>query len=97
MINALPYLLSALLGWALGHVSSLFDRYSNWLRLMNYPIGIAAAGAGTMFSASWHNFQGTFLLAGLVCSACALMLFRLARRLFLREECSSNFERGYSL
>lgn len=96
-MNALPYLLSALFGWGIGHLSSLCDRYSNWLRLMNYPIGIAAAAAGTMFSASLHNFQGTFLLAGILCSACALMLFRLARRLFLREDCSSNLERGYSL
>lgn len=97
MTNALPYLLSGLLGWVTGHISSLFDRYSSWLRLLNYPVGIAGAALGTMLSTSLHNFQSTFLLAGILCSACALLLFRLARRLFVREEESSKFERGYSL
>ncbi len=96
-MTALPYFLNGLLGWVAGHVSSLLDRHSHWLRLLNYPVGILGAALGTMISQSLHNMQNKFLLAGILCSACALVLFRLARRWLVREDFNAETERSFSL
>lgn len=97
MMAALPFFLNGLLGWVAGHVSSLLDRHSHWLRLMNYPIGILGAALGTMLSQSLQSLQNKFLLAGLLASACALFLFRLVRACFMREGLQSNMQRGLTL
>lgn len=96
-MNALPFLLNGLLGWVAGHVSSLLDRHSHWLRLANYPVGILGAALGTMVSQSLHNLQNKFLLTGLLASACALVLFRLVRAWLTRDGVPANVERGLSL
>ncbi len=92
-MNALPYFLSSLFGWAVGHVSNLLDRHSHLLRLLNYPIGILGAALGTMLSQSLQNLQNKFLLIGIAGSVCALLLYRCMRRLLVREDFASNFER----
>ncbi len=97
MMTALPFFLNGLLGWAAGHVSSLLDRHSHWLRLLNYPVGILGAALGTMLSQSLQNLQNKFLVTGLLASACALLLFRLVRGWFMREGLHSNMERGLTL
>ncbi len=96
-MTALPYFLTGLLGWAVGHVSSLLDRHSHWLRLLNYPVGILGAAMGTMISQSLHGMQNKFLLAALMASAFALLLFRLVRRLLVREDFNADVERSLSL
>ncbi|MEK7728449.1 MAG: hypothetical protein AAB354_08540 [candidate division KSB1 bacterium] len=84
-MTALPYFFTGLLGWAVGHVSSLLDRHSHWLRLFNYPVGIFGAVLGTMLSQALQNMQNKFLLMSLMTSACALLLFRLVRHWLTRE------------
>lgn len=96
-MTALPYFLTGLLGWAAGHISNLLDRHSHWLRLCNYPIGVLGALLGTMLSQTLHNMQNKFLLMSLMTSACALLLFRAARRWFMREASAAEIERGLSL
>lgn len=96
-MTALPYFLTGLLGWAAGHVSNLLDRHSHWLRMCNYPVGVLGAVLGTMLSQTLHSMQNKFLLMSLVTSACALLLFRAARRRFVREELEAEMERGLSL
>jgi uncharacterized membrane protein YeaQ/YmgE (transglycosylase-associated protein family) len=96
-MTLLPYFLTGLLGWVAGHVSSLLDRHSHWLRVLNYPVGILGAALGTMISQSLHGMQNKFLLAALAASACALVLFRCARRWLVREDFTAGAERGFSL
>lgn len=82
-MNALPIFISGLLGWLMAHVFSLMERHSSWLRLLNYPIGIAAAAAGTMTGQSMPSLQNKVFLMGILCSGIALMLFQSIRRLLL--------------
>ena len=95
-MTALPYFFTGLLGWVAGHVSSLLDRHSHWLRLCNYPVGIFGAVLGTMMSQALQNLQNKFLLMSLMTSACALLLFRVMRRRFAREDFEAGMERGLS-
>ena len=80
-MNALPILISGLIGWLMGHMFSLMERHSNWLRVFNYPIGVAAAAAGTMTGQSIPSLHNKVFLMGILCSGIALLLFQSVRRL----------------
>ena len=82
-MNALPLFISGLFGWLMGHMFSLMERHSSWLRMCNYPIGIAAAAAGTLTSQSMPSLQNKVFLMGILFSGIALLLFQSVRRLFL--------------
>ncbi|MGH7495491.1 MAG: hypothetical protein ACREOO_24290 [bacterium] len=82
-MNALPILISGLFGWLMGHMFNLMERHSNWLRVFNYPIGVAAAAAGTMTGQSIPSLHNKVFLMGILCSGIALLLFQSVRRLFL--------------
>ncbi len=82
-MNALPIFISGLLGWLMGHMFNLMERHSSWLRVFNYPIGIAAAAAGTMTGQNMPGLQNKVFLMGILFSGIALLLFQSLRRLFL--------------
>jgi len=80
-MNALPIFVSGLFGWLMGHVFNLMERHSSWLRVFNYPLGIAAAVAGSMASQSMPSLQNKIFLMGILCSGIVLLLFQSVRRL----------------
>jgi len=80
-MNALPILISGLFGWMMGHFSNLLERHSNWLRMFNYPVGVAAAVLGTLTSQSIPSLQNKVFLMGILCAGIALLLFQSLRRL----------------
>ena len=82
-MNALPIFISGLFGWLMGHMFNLLERHSNWLRVCNYPIGVAAAAAGAMTGQSMPSLQNKVFLMGILCSGVALLLFQSLRRLLL--------------
>ena len=80
-MNVLPIVVSGLFGWLMGHMFSLMERHSSWMRMCNYPIGVAAAAAGTMTGQSLPSLHNKIFLLGILCSGIALLLFQSLRRL----------------
>jgi len=80
-MNVLPFLTSSLFGWAMGHVFVLWDRHDGWLRLINYPIGVAGAAIGTAVSQSSPQLYNKLFLLGILFSGIALLLYQSLRRL----------------
>jgi uncharacterized membrane protein YeaQ/YmgE (transglycosylase-associated protein family) len=80
-MNALPIFMSGLLGWTMGHLVGLCDRHSGWLRMLNYPVGIAGATIGAMISQNLPSLHNKQFVMGILFAALALLLFQSARRL----------------
>ena len=81
-MNVLPFMLSTIFGWMMGHLFVLMERKSSWLRLLNYPIGIAGAAIGTATSQNVPSLYNKFFVIGILSSGITLLLYQSLRRLF---------------
>lgn len=84
-MRALPFLLTALLGWVIAHLISSFDREQSalhgWMRLANYPVGIAGASIGTWVSQNSPVLYNKVFVMGIFFSSLAVVLYQVAHRI----------------
>lgn len=86
-MRALPFLMTSLLGWIVAYLISAFDRHPNvmsgWMRMANYPIGIAGASVGTWVSQTTPSLYNKLFVIGIFFSGIAVVLFQAIRRFLL--------------
>lgn len=86
-MRALPFLLTSLLGWVMAHLLGSFERRDSalhgWMRLANYPVGIAGASIGTWVSQNSSALYNKVFVMGILFSSLAVILFQTARHIVL--------------
>ncbi|MDZ7290035.1 MAG: hypothetical protein ONB44_13685 [candidate division KSB1 bacterium] len=84
-MKALPFFITSLLGWMVAHLISSFEReesaVTGWMRLANYPVGIAGASIGTWVSQNSAMLYNKVFVMGIFFSGIAVLLFQSLRRL----------------
>jgi hypothetical protein len=84
-MSALPFLLTSLLGWVMAHLISSFERKDSalhsWMRLANYPVGIAGASIGTWVSQNSPMLYNKIFVMGIFFSSMAVVLYQIVQRL----------------
>lgn len=85
-MRALPFLLTSLLGWVIAHLISSFERRDGalhgWMRLANYPVGIAGASIGTWVSQNSPALYNKVFVMGIFFSSVAVVLYQIAQRIW---------------
>ncbi len=86
-MKTLPFLLTSLFGWIVAHIISSFDReeskLNGWMRLANYPVGIAGASIGTWVSQNSPALYNKVFLLGIFFSGLAVILYQVMRRFLM--------------
>ncbi len=84
-MRALPFFLTALLGWVIAHLISTFDSkqtaLQGWMRLANYPVGIAGASIGTWVSQNYPMLYNKVFVMGIFFSSLAVVFYRILQRI----------------
>ncbi len=84
-MRVLPFFLTSLLGWAMAHLISSFNRkegaLQGWMRFTNYPVGIAGASIGTWVSQNSSTLYNKVFLMGIFFSSVAVVLYQVVHRL----------------
>ncbi|MGH7601391.1 MAG: hypothetical protein ACREOI_33950 [bacterium] len=84
-MRALPFFLTSLLGWMMAHLIGSFDRKQSalqgWMRLANYPVGIAGATIGTWVSQNSPILYNKVFIMGILFSSLAVVLYQIVQRL----------------
>jgi hypothetical protein len=86
-MSALPFLLTSLLGWVMAHLIGSFERRDStlhgWMRLANYPVGIAGASIGTWVSQNSPMLYNKIFVMGIFFSSLAVVLYQTVRHFVL--------------
>ena len=89
-MRALPFLLTSLFGWIVAHIITGLDReesnLNSWMRLANYPVGIAGASIGTWVSQNSPALYNKVFLLGIFFSGFAVILYQAVRRFVISQK-----------
>jgi uncharacterized membrane protein YfcA len=97
-MRALPFFLNSLLGWIVAHLLSSFDRdesaINGWMRISQYPVGIAGASVGTWMSQNIPSLYNKVFVVGIFFSGIAVVLFQAVRRFWMSRQPKDLMRKG---